>query len=84
MISKNDIEKATSEQLAIKVVIYRMLKINKNDAIQCMQEIEKRRAVGDSFDYDGFIKAELAKSPKPDTKNLETVKKIIKQNTPKL
>ncbi len=49
------IEEQTSQALAAKVVSYRILNLNKEAAIEAMQELSRREANGDNFDYDSYI-----------------------------
>lgn len=63
------IKTSSSETLAAHVVVYRALKMNKDIAIACMEELAKRKSEGDSFDFDSYIETELAKIPKPQSMN---------------
>ncbi|HVI41601.1 MAG TPA: hypothetical protein VM577_13190 [Anaerovoracaceae bacterium] len=57
---------APSANLAAFVVIYKSLGIDKDFALLCMEELAKRRAEGEVFDYEAFIEREVAKIPKID------------------
>jgi hypothetical protein len=56
-------DKVPSDMLAAEVVVYRLLGINKDRAIAAMQELSKREAEGDDFDYQSFINEKLAMAP---------------------
>jgi hypothetical protein len=51
------------EALAANVVVYKSLGIYKDFAIKCMEELAKRKALGNTFDYEKFIEDELKKIP---------------------
>jgi len=67
MLNQINIEKLSNESLAAQVVVFRLLGINKDLSILCMEELVKRKQLGDTFDYDSWIKIELEKSPKPES-----------------
>ena len=52
-----DIQKAPSKVLAAQVVAYRLVPSEafKNMAIACMEELSKRRSLGEEFDYEKYI-----------------------------
>ena len=52
-----------SEMLAAKVVVYRLIRINREQAIEAMQELSRREAEGDDFDYKTFISEKMALAP---------------------
>jgi len=52
-----------SDVLAAQVVIYRALQLNKDRAIASMEELARRKKNGETFDYESYIKTELAKFP---------------------
>ena len=58
---------ATSESknLAAYVVVYRSLGMNKDISIACMEELMKRKAAGDDYDFEAYIDEEVAKIPQP-------------------
>ncbi len=56
---------ASSKELAARVVAFRLLKVSKDLAIACMEELALRSQNGDPFDYKEYIKTELSNSPKP-------------------
>lgn len=60
----NLLKSAKNEALCAQVIIYKALGIHKQSAIQCMEEIAKRKSDGDSFEFEKFIDEELAKFPK--------------------
>lgn len=60
-LTQTDIEKMSSIDLASMVIIHRALGAYKNEAKLCMIELMKRKAKGDNFDFEGFIKTESQK-----------------------
>ena len=56
----------SSKALAATVVVYRSLGFAKDEARKAMAELARRKADGDEFDYETFIKEELDKLPKPE------------------
>jgi hypothetical protein len=52
------------QALASHIVLYKSLGLFRDFAIKCMEELAKRKANGETFDYDSFIKEELNKIPK--------------------
>lgn len=64
-ISEEELRSKKSEVLAAQVVAYRLLKLNKETAILCMQILAERKAAGSDFDYAKYIEEKLAESPKP-------------------
>lgn len=52
-----------SKVLAMRVVIFRHLDLQKRLAIQCMKELVSRRNSGDDFDYESYIKEKLKQMP---------------------
>jgi hypothetical protein len=70
------IERRKSETLAAHIVIYKTLNIDRETALLCMAELGRRRALGDEFDYETFIEAEVEKIPKVNS-NLPELYKII-------
>jgi len=63
----------SSKTLAAVVVAYRVLGCNKQDAIQAMQELERRKADGDEFDYVSFIDEQVKNKPTPRFSNKESM-----------
>lgn len=53
----------SNKKLCEIVIVNRYLGSMKNEAIQCMQELAKRRVAGDTFDYETFIETEVKKLP---------------------
>lgn len=68
------------EALAAQVVVYRALGINKQLAIQCMQELQYReKQPGYSFNYSEYIEIELKKFPQKESKpQYDIIKQIFK------
>lgn len=67
---QDSIKKAESKDLAAQVVIYRALKLRKEIATLCMQELALRRKNGEDFDYESWIDEKVAELPKPKGLNL--------------
>ena len=65
MTNEEYVKAAGSKELAARIVVYRLLKIDKELAIMCMSELSAREKAGDTFDYNTYIETELANSPKP-------------------
>jgi len=57
----------SSKTLAAIVMSYRALGLNKPQAIAAMQELAERKANGDDFDYETWIKEQLKNVPKVKT-----------------
>ena len=74
------LEEQTSQALAAKVVCFRVLKMNKAQAIEAMEELSRRAAAGDTFDYESYIKEKVDKMPKPTVgaEQLDTIKKTLR------
>src|SRR3990167_4598425 len=68
---------AQSNVLAAYVVLYRSLGMFKNVAIACMEELARRRSVGENFDYETYIEIELNKLPKIQPLDLDMVKGLL-------
>jgi|SRR3972149_4172990 len=71
-----------SQSLAAQIVIYKMLGLNKQYALLCMEELFRRRELGEDFDYEEYIEEKLAKSktdlPKPvDLKTIVNISKML-------
>ena len=56
---------ANSKALAVQVIYFRLLGMRKELAKLCMAELERRKNLGDDFNYVKFIDEELNKSPQP-------------------
>lgn len=56
---------SASKTLAAYVVVYRSLGMNQDIAIVCMEELMKRRAEGDDYNFEAYIDEEVAKIPQP-------------------
>ena len=65
----------TSDVLATYVVIYRSLFIDKELAVACMQELSRRRELGENFAYEEFIEEKLKEIPQTKNLNLVDMKK---------
>jgi hypothetical protein len=58
-----NIKDKSSKTLAAIVVSYRTIGFNKDIATQAMEELSKRKANGDEFNYQSFIANEIANQP---------------------
>jgi len=74
------IKTSPSDTLAAHVVVYRALKINKDIAIACMEELAKRKEDGDDFDFEAYIDTELAKVPKSQSMNYAKLIREMQNN----
>ena len=76
----NKIEEQTSQALAAKVVAYRILNLNKEAAIEAMQELSRREANGDTFDYDSYINKKIEEIPSPSMghERMENLKQTLR------
>jgi len=54
-----------SKALAAHVVVYRLLGINKELAISCMEELSERKHKGDEFEFEKYIEDQLKDMPSP-------------------
>jgi hypothetical protein len=52
-----------SDMLAAQIVVYRLIGINRDKAVEAMQELSRREAEGDDFDYKSFIEERIALAP---------------------
>lgn len=73
-----NLENVTNETLAAHVVVYRLIGVNKDLSIKCMEELVKRKNGGSDFDYEKYIKEELDKSPKQDKEQNQLLQNILK------
>lgn len=53
----------TSKALSAHVVVFRLLGINKDLAIECMEELCSRRDHGDEFKFESYIEEQLKDMP---------------------
>jgi hypothetical protein len=53
-------------KLCDTIVCHRYISFNKQIAEACMEELGKRRASGDTFDFESYIEKELSALPKLD------------------
>jgi len=68
----------TSQVLAAYVVAYQALGLNKEFATLCMQELGRRRSLGDDFEFEKFISEEMEKIPKPNFSDLGKISASLK------
>lgn len=66
-----------SKALAAQVVAYRIFKLQKDFAIACMEELAKRRQLGDPFDYETFIEEEIKKIPEIPNLDLKSINNLL-------
>ncbi len=64
------IPSVSSEVLALRVVAYRVIKFQRDEAKAAMAELAARRANGDDFQYEAFIE-EKVKECTPNPADLE-------------
>lgn len=77
MINNEDIKAASSKVLAAQVVAYRLININKELAIKCMEELSRRRAEdGEVFDFESYIE-EKTKVDLPERIDLSKLSNIF-------
>lgn len=69
--------KADSACLAAHVVLYKTLGLFKNSAILCMSELQRRRSLGEDFDFENFIDDEVNKLPKAQPIDFTTIKGLV-------
>lgn len=77
MQRKLEIPQAASKVLAAHIVVYRTLGIEKDFAVTCMEELVRRRALGDDFDYETYIDEEVKKIPKIDDESMAAISRQI-------
>lgn len=78
---KFDVISNSSESLAVCVITYRALGIDKGLAIVCMEELARRRQMGEEFDYESFIEENVSEMPQMKGINLtEMGKRVMKFN----
>ena len=73
----------SSKTLCVVVVIYRVLKMNREDSILAMQELQRRETTGDDFDYKAFIDEEIKKiqeglPPAPNLNSMNLIQGFMK------
>lgn len=59
----SELTSATSQELCDIVITFRYLGVFKARAIACMKELGMRRAAGDSFNFEEYIKTESKTLP---------------------
>ena len=55
---------APPEHLCDVVIAFQYLGLAKQNALECMQELARRRTDGDQFDFEKYISEEMNKLPK--------------------
>jgi len=51
----DNLSKYDSKKLCDIIICYRYLSLNKDLSILCMEELGKRRIIGDNFDFENYI-----------------------------
>lgn len=76
---KDNLPKTSNTKLCEIVVANRYLGVMREEAIMCMEELARRRAEGDMFEYEKHIEQLLASLPKfnLDVKNLFKTPRIF-------
>ena len=74
------LQKQTSQALAAKVVSFRVLKLNRDAAVEAMEELSRRAAAGDTFDYETYIKTKMEEIPSPTAgaEHMEVLKRTLR------
>lgn len=82
---------APSESLAAQVIATRTLNIDRTFALWCMQELGRRRKLGEEFDFEGYIEEKINKIPKLDPKiknnnnlGFSLIKSFLKNGKPNI
>jgi hypothetical protein len=73
-----DIKTFNSKKLCQIILSYRYLKLNKELSIQCMEELGRRRANGDQFDFESYLK-EISKELPELNFSIPNIKDILLQ-----
>lgn len=68
---------AESAGLAAHVVLYKSLGLFKASALICMSELHRRRSLGESYDFESFIDAEVSKLPKVQPIDFTVIKGLM-------
>jgi hypothetical protein len=76
-------EDKSSEMLCVFVILYRLFKMNRDDSIVAMEELQRREAAGDDFDYKMFIDDNIKKiqdglPPAPNLSGLNIIQSFMK------
>ena len=74
-----EVPDADSKVLAVHIIAYRVIGINKELSIACMEELAKRRSNGDSFNYEEYIESKIKDFPR--FKNMDMVNVTNNINT---
>lgn len=74
------VSKGNSRNLAAHIVVYKSLGIDKDLALLCMEELAKRRANGEDFDFEDFVETELVKIPKIESIDILHISRSIMGN----
>lgn len=70
-------KQADSATLAAHVVLYKGLGLFKKSAIACMSELQRRRSLGEEFDFESFIETEVNKLPKAPPMDFNLVRGLM-------
>jgi len=60
---KNNISQYTAQKLCDMIVCGQYFGINQDIVIICMEELSKRRAAGEQFDFESYIKSSTKELP---------------------
>ena len=63
VLVKNNIPSYTSQKLCEMIVCHRYLGFNEEINAACMEELGKRRAAGDNYDFETYIETSLKGLP---------------------
>lgn len=78
MSESPDVKGLSSQVLAAWVVSYRLLGINQELAVKCMEELAARREAGDVFNYEEYIEDKIKEISPKNSINLDQISKAIK------
>jgi hypothetical protein len=77
LIRKN-LPQYTSQKLSEMIVADRYLSFNKEMGVMCMEELARRRAAGDPFEFEKYIDDAFNSLPKLDFK-LSDIRSVLQQ-----
>lgn len=69
-----------SKGIAAFVVLYKVLGIQKEFAIFCMEELARRRSLGEDFDFETYIEEKVNLMPKQEIIDIKSITGLIKSN----
>lgn len=68
---------APSSGLAAYIVAYKVIGVNKEFALFCMEELARRRTLGEDFDFETYIEDNINKMPKIEPLDLKSISGLI-------